>query len=230
MQESFYQDSIVLLEGVVADMLARIEVIRKYQKHHNDRDPIKYLSSRIKTEESMKSKLERKGFPVTLESALTNVYDAAGIRIVCPYLDDVYDIAKMIVSYSDLRVIAIKDYIQNPKPNGYRSYHIIVQIDVSVPGPVKSLGLNLSNNQNVLDKYPVYLEIQLRTMAMDFWSSLEHQIKYKKDIANADLIGAELKRCAELITTTDMNMQTIRQLIETEGGKKAVEKDKNSSS
>ena len=228
MQKSFYQDSIVLLEGAVADMLARIDVIRKYQKLHNDRDPIKYLSSRIKTEESMKLKLERKGFPVTLESALTNVYDAAGIRIVCPYLDDVYDIATMIVSYGDLRVIAEKDYIQNPKPNGYRSYHIIVQIDVSVPGPVKSLGLNLSDNKNVLDKYPVYLEIQLRTMAMDFWSSLEHQIKYKKDIANADLIGAELKRCAEMITTTDMNMQTIRQLIESEGGKKIVEKNKDS--
>ena len=228
MQKSFYQDSIVLLEGAVADMLARIDVIRKYQKLHNDRDPIKYLSSRIKTEESMKLKLERKGFPVTLESALTNVYDAAGIRIVCPYLDDVYDIATMIVSYGDLRVIAEKDYIQNPKPNGYISYHIIVQIDVSVPGPVKSLGLNLSDNKNVLDKYPVYLEIQLRTMAMDFWSSLEHQIKYKKDIANADLIGAELKRCAEMITTTDMNMQTIRQLIESEGGKKIVEKNKDS--
>ena len=124
--------------------------------------------------------------------------------------------------------MAEKDYIQNPKPNGYRSYHIIVQIDVSVPGPVKSLGLNLSDNKNVLDKYPVYLEIQLRTMAMDFWSSLEHQIKYKKDIANVDLIGAELKRCAEMITTTDMNMQTIRQLIESEGGKKIVEKNKDS--
>lgn len=216
LKNGFYQDSIVLLEGAVADMLARIEVIRKYQKLHNNRDPIKYLSSRIKTEESMQSKLERKGFPVTLESALTNVYDAAGIRIVCPYLDDVYDIAAMIISYGDLKIIAEKDYIQNPKPNGYRSYHIIVQLEVSVPGPVKSLGLNVSENKSVLDTYPVYLEIQIRTMAMDFWSSLEHQIKYKQDIKNADLIGEELKRCAEMITTTDMNMQTIRQLIDSE--------------
>lgn len=214
LRESFYQDSIVLLEGAVADMLARIEVIRKYQKIHNDRDPIKYLSSRIKTEDSMKGKLERKGFPVTLESALTNVYDAAGIRIVCPYLDDVYDMAAMILSYKDLTIVEEKDYIQNPKPNGYRSYHIIVQLNVSVPGSVKSLGLNMSNNKNILDTYPVYLEIQIRTMAMDFWSSLEHQIKYKKDIENADLIGEELKRCAEMITTTDMNMQVIRQLID----------------
>ena len=162
----------------------------------------------------MKSKLERKGFPVTLESALTNVYDAAGIRIVCPYLDDVYDMAAMILSYKDLTIVDEKDYIQNPKPNGYRSYHIIVQLNVSVPGSVKSLGLNLSENKNILDTYPVYLEIQIRTMAMDFWSSLEHQIKYKKDIENADLISEELKRCAEMITTTDMNMQVIRQLID----------------
>lgn len=225
MQASFYQDSIVLLEGAVADMLARIDVIRKYQKLHNDRDPIKYLSSRIKTEDSMKAKLARKDFPVTLESALSNVYDAAGIRIVCPYLDDVYDIAEMIKAYKDLTIIAEKDYIQNPKPNGYRSYHIIVQVGVSVPGPVKSLGLNLSQNKNVLDRYPVYLEIQIRTMAMDFWSSLEHQIKYKKNVENADIIGEELKRCAEMITTTDMNMQTIRQLIEKQGRDDCVGKN-----
>ncbi len=199
MQESFYKDSIVLLDGVIAEVTARLDVIRKYKIIHNDRDPIEYITSRVKSEESMKEKLHRKNLDVTLENALTKIYDAAGIRIICAYIDDVYEVANMLKKYKDLKLIKEKDYIKNPKPNGYRSYHIVFEVPLDIAGEI----------------HPVYVEIQIRTIAMDFWSSLEHQMKYKKDIKNQDLIVEELKRCADDIATNDINMQTIRNMINT---------------
>ena len=199
MHESFYKDSIVLLDGVIAEVTARLDVIRKYKIIHNDRDPIEYITSRVKSEESMKEKLHRKNLDVTLENALTKIYDAAGIRIICAYIDDVYEVANMLKKYKDLKLIKEKDYIKNPKPNGYRSYHLVFEVPLDIAGEI----------------HPVYVEIQIRTIAMDFWSSLEHQMKYKKDIKNQDLIVEELKRCADDIATNDINMQTIRNMINT---------------
>mgnify|MGYP005775211121 FL=1 len=127
MQESFYKDSIVLLEGIISEITARLEVIRKYKIIHNDRDPIEYIKTRIKSEESMKEKLKRKNLPVNLETALTKIYDAAGIRIICAYIDDVYAVVEMLKKYKDLTVLTEKVYIKSPKSNGYRSNHIVVQ-------------------------------------------------------------------------------------------------------
>ncbi|MBQ9279455.1 MAG: GTP pyrophosphokinase family protein [Clostridia bacterium] len=195
--ESFYKESIVLLEGAIANITAKLDIIRKYKIVKNDKDPIEYITSRVKSEESMKEKLVRKGFDVTLENALTKVYDAAGIRIICAYIDDVYEVVKMLKGYHDLKVVMEKDYIKNPKPNGYRSYHIIFELQLDLAGEIK----------------PVYVEIQIRTIAMDFWSSLEHEMKYKKNIKNPELIAEELKRCASEIATTDLNMQTIKNML-----------------
>ena len=197
MKETFYKDSIVLLEGAMNEIITRLNTIKKYKEIHNNRNPIEYISSRIKSEESMKEKLERKNLPITLESALTKVYDAVGIRIICSYIDDVYEIVDMLKKYNDLKVIKEKDYIKNPKENGYRSYHIVFQLLLDIAGEIK----------------PVFFEIQVRTIAMDFWSNLEHQIKYKKDIKNQEIIVKELKRCADDIATNDVNMQTIRKMI-----------------
>ena len=197
MEETFYKNSIVLLEGAMNEIITRLNTIRKYKLIHNARDPIEYITSRIKSEKSMKEKLERKNLPVTLESALNKVFDAVGVRIICSYIDDVYEIVKMLKQYKDLKVIKEKDYIKNPKENGYRSYHIVFQMKLDIAGEIK----------------PVFIEIQIRTMAMDFWSSLEHQIKYKKNIENQDIIVKELKRCADDIATNDINMQTIRKMI-----------------
>ena len=197
MEDSFYKDSIVLLEGAITDITAKLEVIRKYKVSKENRDPIDYIITRVKTEESMKEKLKRKNLDVTLENALTKVHDAAGIRIICSYIDDVYEIVEMLKKYKDLKVINEKDYIKNPKPNGYRSYHIVFELSLDLAG----------------DIHPIFVEIQIRTIAMDFWSSLEHQMKYKKDIKNQELIVEELKRCADEIATTDINMQTIRNMI-----------------
>lgn len=197
MENSFYKDSIVLLNGVIAEINARLDVIRKYKIVHNSRDPISYITSRVKTETSMKEKLKRKNLPVTLNNALTKIYDAAGIRIICGYIDDVYEVANMLKKYKDLEIIKEKDYIKNPKPNGYRSYHMVIKVNLDLAGEI----------------HPVYIEIQIRTIAMDFWSSLEHEIKYKQNIKNQELIVNELKNCADEIATVDLNMQTIKNMI-----------------
>ncbi len=193
----FYEKSIVELEAVITEITARLEVIRKYRKINNDRDPIEYIKSRIKSEESMKEKLKRKGLEVNLENALTKIYDAAGIRIICTFADDVYDIVEMIKKYDDIEIVKEKDYIKNPKENGYRSYHLVIKVPLNIAGEI----------------HKVYLEIQIRTIAMDFWSSLEHQMKYKKNIENPEMIIDELRNCAEQITTTDINMMAIRNMI-----------------
>lgn len=197
MEENFYKDSIVLLEGAIEDVTTKLNLIRKYKKIKYNRDPIEYITTRIKSEKSMKEKLNRKGLDVTKENALTKVYDAAGIRIICAYIDDVYSVAEMLKKYKDLKIIKEKDYIKNPKPNGYRSYHIVFELSLDLAGDIK----------------PVYVEIQIRTIAMDFWSNLEHQMKYKKNIKNQEFVMQELKRCADEIATTDINMQTIRDMI-----------------
>lgn len=197
MSESFYKDSIVLLEGVIAEIIARLEIIRKYKIVHNDRDPIEYITSRVKSEESMKEKLKRKNLQVNLETALTKIYDAAGIRIICEYIDDVYSVVKMLKKFKDLKILQEKDYIKNPKENGYRSYHIVFEVPLDIAGEI----------------HPVNIEVQIRTIAMDFWASLEHEMKYKKNIKNQEMIVEELKRCADEIATTDINMQTIRNMI-----------------
>ena len=201
MEENFYEGSIVLLEGAIANINAKLDIIRKYRLINGKQDPISHIVSRVKSEESMKEKLKRKGFEVTLENALTKVYDAAGMRIICNYIDDVYEVAEMLKHYQDLKVVKEKDYIKNPKQNGYRSYHIIFELSLDLAGEIT----------------PVYVEIQIRTIAMDFWSSLEHEMKYKKNVKNQELIVEELRRCADEIATTDLNMQTIKKMIDARG-------------
>ena len=196
----FYEKSIVELEAVITEITARLDVIRKYRKINNDRDPIEYIKSRIKSEESMKEKLKRKGLEVNLGNALTKIHDAAGIRIICTFVDDIYDVVQMIKKYNDIEIVKEKDYIKNPKENGYRSYHLVVKVPLNIAGEI----------------HKVYLEIQIRTIAMDFWASLEHQMKYKKNIQDQQMIVEELKKCAEQIATTDINMMAIRNMINKE--------------
>ncbi len=200
MENSFYGDSMIYLEGAIDNILAKIEIIRKYKKMKDGDDPISYIVSRVKTEESMKEKLKRKGLEVTLENALNKVYDAVGIRIICPYINDVYLVADMIKKCRGVSAFEEKDYIKSPKPNGYRSYHLIVSLNLDIAGYEKL----------------VFVEIQIRTIAMDFWSSLEHEIKYKKNIQNTEMIVKELKSCADMIATTDLNMQSIKNMINNE--------------
>lgn len=184
--------------------LERLEAARQYLLELASRYPDKgrvgpsaviSCQSRLKTADSMIKKLESRGLEVSLKSALENVYDAVGIRIVCGFMDDVYRAAGWLESRSEIEILQSKDYIAYPKPNGYRSYHLCLRIREG-----KAAG--------------VLAEIQLRTMAIDFWATLEHQLKYKKEIPCEALIRAELKRCADEIAATDMSMQTIRDMLE----------------
>ena len=134
---------------------------------------------------------------MSMESILENLNDVAGVRIICTFVDDIYAIAEMFQNQDDITVLEIKDYIKNPKENGYRSYHMIVEVPVFFSK----------------QKMPTKVEVQLRTIAMDFWASLEHTMKYKKDIENSEEISKELKNCAELIAQTDLKMQTINKKI-----------------
>ncbi|MFA9465896.1 MAG: GTP pyrophosphokinase family protein [Velocimicrobium sp.] len=197
-EREFYKESYVLLEGAIIEVISRLDIIRKYRATKQYKDPIEHCKARIKSAESMKEKLRRRNLPITVESALSQIHDAAGIRVICMFLDDIYWIVNMLKNQKDIQIIMEKDYIRNPKPNGYRSYHMILQVPLHL--------------ENCIQK--VYCEIQIRTIAMDCWASLEHQLKYKKNIQNQEMIFEELKRCADEIASTDLNFQTISDMID----------------
>ena len=196
----FYGDHLILLEGAIEEFLSCLHMIRRYQVSQGLRDPIASFQARIKSAGSMKAKLERQNLPVTKDSALQNVWDAAGIRLVCPFVQNIDQTVSLIRQIPGVQILREKDYIRHPKPNGYRSYHMILSL------PLRFLGRE--------PHAPVWLEVQLRTIAMDCWASIEHQLKYKRDIPNQELIIQELKRCADEIASTDLSLQTIRDLIE----------------
>ena len=190
--EQFYGDSLPCLKE--AEQRIK-DIILEYQsKETTEMKQIQYCISRIKSPESMRRKLEKMEETVNVDSALTKVHDAVGIRIICSFIDDIYRIAHWLEDREEVSVLKIKDYIAYPKPNGYRSYHMILKIE-------EGLGEG------------VIVEIQIRTIALDFWASLEHQMKYKKEIKNEKLIRSELKRCADEISSIDLSMQTIKDLI-----------------
>jgi len=157
------------------------------------------MSSRVKSPKSIVEKLSRKGFPLTCDSARDNLDDIAGVRIVCPYIEDIYTIKNLLQAQDDIKLIRITDYIQNPKANGYRSLHLILRVPVF-----------FSDHKEL-----VKVEVQIRTIAMDFWASLEHQLRYKA--VNPDSIPSSvsqsLKECAETIAETDLKMQDIHNQV-----------------
>ena len=129
-KEEFYGERLVYLEGAIIEITSRLDIIRKYRLIHNFRDPIEHYTARIKSVESMKTKLRKHGLPENAEAVLGNIYDAAGIRVICTYIDDVYMVADMLESQSDIEVIQTKDYIKNPKESGYKSYHMLVSVPI----------------------------------------------------------------------------------------------------
>jgi ppGpp synthetase/RelA/SpoT-type nucleotidyltranferase len=189
---SIYGTSKPLLEETMQMVLREITKIRNEMTEELGMDPIEHLLGRIKSEESMREKCRRKGLPETPESALEKIHDAIGLRVVCAFLDDVYTIRDRLLALPRIRLVEEKDYIRHVKPNGYRSFHMIIIVDEKI-----------------------YAEIQLRTISMDTWAALEHHLKYKKEIGgNTALISAELKRCADELASTDSSMQTLRDMIQ----------------
>lgn len=167
-----------------------------------NRNPFESIKSRLKSPLSIYEKLRRKGYPVTVENIEKHLNDVAGIRVICSFPDDIYRLADLISKQDDIEVLGRKDYIKNPKPNGYRSLHLILGIPIFLSREKKFMRV----------------EVQLRTIVMDFWASLEHKLKYKKDIADGEDIAAQLKNCSDFIEALDYQMQGIRDRIDAAKG------------
>ena len=200
MNSQEFQEMMMMYQCAIREVRTKAEVLNDEMSVRYHRNPISNISSRVKKPESIAQKLYKKGLPFTVEAIMANLSDVAGVRIICEFIDDIYSIAAMLAMQDDLKLIKIKDYIKYPKPNGYRSYHMIVEIPVFF-----SKGKTLMR-----------VEIQIRTMAMDFWASLDHELKYKKDIGEEDeeMIAAELLACADRIAETDTIMQQIRMKLD----------------
>lgn len=162
------------------------------------RNPIESIKTRLKSPRSILEKLRRKGHEISVESIEQNLTDVAGIRVICSFVEDIYTLEKMLSSQDDIILLERKDYIAHPKPNGYRSLHLIVDIPIFLTSQKKHMKA----------------EVQFRTIAMDFWASLEHKLKYKKDIQDANEVAAELKEVADTISAMDMKMQQLHRRIQ----------------
>jgi putative GTP pyrophosphokinase len=182
-----------LYVSATREIETKLENLNNEFKYTKNRNPIHLIKTRIKTPKSIMAKLRRRGLDLTVESARQNLTDIAGIRVICPYIDDIYLISKMLTFQDDIELIRINDYIKKPKPNGYRSLHLIVSVPVF-----------LSNR-----KEPVKAEVQIRTIAMDFWASLEHDIAYKLTEGESATMRKELRECANVINNTDLRMQNL---------------------
>lgn len=195
-----FNDLMMMYRCTVREVRTKLEVLNDEFSVEYKRNPISFIKTRIKKPESILRKLNKLGYDFTAENIQEHLNDVAGIRVVCAFIDDIYTIAELLSSQDDITVIQIKDYIKNPKPNGYRSYHMIVEIPVFF-----SKG-----------KTPMRAEIQIRTNGMDFWAILEHQLRYKKGIEEMDgyeQISDELAKTAHELNNMDLEMQNIKNKI-----------------
>ena len=179
------------------EMKTKITIIAEEAKYLNNHNQIEHIKTRLKSLESIQSKLDRKKIAPSLLNTKEHLYDIAGMRIICPFVSDIYDIYSQLSNRNDIEIVQVKDYITNPKPNGYQSLHVIVQITVTLSKSVEK----------------VYVEIQLRTLAMDFWASLEHKIYYKYDKEVPCYLEKELKEAAETVKSLDEKMKDIHKKV-----------------
>lgn len=188
-----FQEIMMIYESAIKQIETKLEILNKEYKVTGRRNPIETVKSRIKSPDSIAKKLQKKHLPVTFDSMTENLNDIAGVRVICPYISDIYTVQDMLLKQPDVKLIEEKDYIANPKESGYRSMHLVVQVPVY-----------LSQSEHSIN-----VEIQLRTIAMDFWASLEHELRYKTTSLIPESIRRELKRCAETIAMTDREMEEI---------------------
>ena len=196
-QETEFRQMMMMYSCAIKEIKTKLQVLNDELSIKRQRNPIEFIKTRVKQPDSIASKLRRKGYPVTVQSVFENLSDVAGVRVICAFIDDIYKVADMLTAQDDIELIKRKDYIKNPKMNGYRSLHLIIEVPVFFSD----------------HKEQIRVEVQIRTIAMDFWASLEHQLKYKKDIADAESIMYELRACADVINRTDYHMQSLRDRI-----------------
>lgn len=188
-----FQELMMMYTAAVKEIQTKLEILNDEFQMKSQRNPIRYLKHRIKKPESIIEKLHRRGFPVSVDSMIENLHDIAGIRVICGYGSDIYMIADLLMKQDDIRILFVKDYIKNPKTNGYRSLHMVIEIPVF-----------FSDRKQYMK-----VEVQIRTTAMDFWASLEHQLRYKTDGNVPEEISNQLRECAEIIHDTDQRMQSL---------------------
>jgi len=192
-----YREMAQIYDGAIREIKTKLDILDEEFKVRYAHNPIHHMESRQKSIDSILGKLRKRNLPLTLESARENLYDIAGIRVICYYIDDIYRIAEMITSQGDITPVRVRDYIAQPKVNGYRSLHLVVTVPVFFVAGVEEI--------------PV--EVQIRTMAMDFWASLEHKLRYKSQGEIPKFIAEELSYCAKQITDSDLRMQKIHSFL-----------------
>lgn len=193
-----WEEIILLHNSALKEIGTKLEILNDEFHHIHQYNPIEHIKSRIKTPESIVKKLKKKGVDVNLENMVKYVNDIAGIRIICSFTSDIYRIADMLRKQNDIKVISVKDYIENPKESGYKSYHMLVSIPIYL-------------SDSVVD---TKVEIQIRTIAMDFWASLEHKMNYKFESNAPEEIRAELFECAMMVEQLDKRMLYINEEIQ----------------
>lgn len=192
-----WQTVILLYNSALKEINTKLEILNDEFQHIHRYNPIEHIKSRIKTAESIVKKLKRRGYESTVENMVKYVNDIAGVRVICSFTSDIYRIADMIGNQSDLKVISIKDYIKHPKASGYKSYHMLVTIPIFL-------------SDSVVD---TKVEIQIRTVAMDFWASLEHKINYKFEGNAPEHISRELLECARMVSELDAKMLSLNEEV-----------------
>ena len=202
-----YEEVMLYYDAALKQMETKLAILNEEFQHVHKYNPIEHIKTRVKSVVSIGKKLRRQGYEVTLENMVKYCNDIAGVRIICSFTSDIYRIADMISGQSDIKVLAIKDYIANPKPSGYRSYHMIIMLPVYL-------------SDKIVD---TKVEIQIRTIAMDFWASLEHKIQYKFEGDAPEHINSELQECADMVTALDAKMLELNNEIQRIAGEKSGE-------
>ena len=202
-QVAQWKSTMFLYSSALKSINTKIEILNNEFIQLYNYTPIEHVTSRLKTPESIVKKLKNDGVDVTIENMVEHLNDIAGVRIICSFMSDIYPIADMIAKQADITVLHVKDYIRSPKTNGYKSYHMIVSVPVY-----------LSDG-----RVDTKVEIQIRTIAMDFWAALEHKIAYKFEGQAPENLEAELKACADMVDILDAKMFSLNQAIAELGDK-----------
>ncbi len=192
-----WKEVTLIYNSALKQISTKLEILNDEFQHVHSYNPIEHIKSRMKTSESIVKKLKRYGYESTIQNMVDYVNDIAGIRVICSFVSDIYRIADMISNQSDIKVISVKDYLKNPKASGYRSYHMLVTVPVYL-------------SDRIVD---TKVEIQIRTVAMDFWASLEHKIHYKFEGNAPEYIKEELIECAEMVTALDEKMLSLNEEV-----------------
>ena len=193
-----WKEVTLIYNSALKQISTKLEILNDEFQHVHRYNPIEHIKSRIKTPESIVKKLKRHGYESTIGNMVRYVNDIAGIRVICSFTSDIYQIAEMISNQSDISVISVKDYIVNPKPSGYKSYHMLVTIPVYLSDRIEN----------------TKVEIQIRTVAMDFWASLEHKIHYKFEGNAPEHIKEQLVECSRIVSNLDARMLSLNEEIQ----------------